>query len=234
MLVSCIMRETSVAKALSELTSPEMSWRRDWYSLRGSGFPCRSLTTVMICCRQVRRVERASLKFLADRRGASIRLRPSTLAFGSEGRYVWSVMKRRSRTVSVPFCIAVVVTLSGRTELSSSARIVASKMGICRGRVWPVVGSPTKEALCAGVNESQVACCCLAACTAWFQKVEACRDQVLSAIAVFCSHSLMTRVTVVGSPPLMFNLGRLDRVLLIVVSWAGARVSGEGVIGVVV
>ena len=40
-------------------------------------------------------------------------------------------------------------------------------------------------------------------------------DQVLSAIAVFCTHSLIKRVTVVMSPPLMESLGGAALVSLI-------------------
>ena len=46
-------------------------------------------------------------------------------------------------------------------------------------------------------------------------------DQALRERAVFCSHSLMTRVTLVESPPLTCNLGKADFSLLKEKSSAG-------------
>ena len=54
--------------------------------------------------------------------------------------------------------------------------------------------------------------------------MEASIDHVLSAMAVFWIHSFMILVKVVGSPPLMFNLGRGDLFLLIGCSVSGLNV----------
>ena len=107
--------------------------------------------------------------------------------------------------MGVPLRIAAETTRSVRTELVSSDLIAASRSGVYRGRVNPVIGRPILAVLSAGVRATQLACSCLAALTARCQKLTASIDQVLSAIAVFCTHSLTKRVVV--SPPLMEEFG---------------------------
>ena len=77
-----------MAKELSEETKFEIRTFRELKSLSGSGLPCKSVTTVRICCLQVREVVRASLKFFAALNGVSTALRPSTLALGSDGKKI--------------------------------------------------------------------------------------------------------------------------------------------------
>ena len=73
--------------------SEEMSVFSELRSFKGSGLPLRSWTTVKICCRHDRRKDKASLNVLAGLTGASMAVRPSTRADGSDGKCVCNVKK---------------------------------------------------------------------------------------------------------------------------------------------
>ena len=81
----------------------EMSVFSELRSFKGSGLPLRSWTTVKICFRHDRRKDKASLNVLAGLTGASMAVRPSTRADGSDGKYVCSVKKSMSATVEALF-----------------------------------------------------------------------------------------------------------------------------------
>ena len=99
--------------------------------------------------------------------------------------------------------------------------MVASRTESCKGKAWPVEGKPVWSALWEGAMWVHCWCAALAVATAWCQSCTAEADQVLSERAVFCSLSLMTRVTLVESPPLICNLGKADFSLLKEKSSAG-------------
>ena len=127
-------------------------------------------------------------------------------ARGSEGRSVWKVAKSKSITLTFPSSNTW-DTIPEGSALRSSAVMTVSWTGSCNGRRLPIFGEPNCETLSAGDSESQELCSCRAALTTCIQYEAATPDHVSSIAAVFCSHSFTSRVSLIGSRPLILSRG---------------------------